>query len=84
MIRVTVQETTDAGEIVTGMLTLDVQNRHGVPCCVARIDAPLGTRPRLSEVGIPGVPDDADAVWLVGEVIRRAFALAEEAPERWY
>ena len=84
MITVTVDETTEAGRKVSARITLDVQNRHGVAHCVAHIDAPIGSRPRLHEVEIPGVPDDADAVWLVGEIIRRAFAFAEEAPEREY
>ncbi|MGK3981373.1 hypothetical protein WMF38_57780 [Sorangium sp. So ce118] len=85
MIRVVVEELTDVGKNVAGSITLDVQFRHGVAHCLATIDAPDGGhKPRLSEVEIPGVPDGADAVWLLGEVIRRAYAFAEEAPEREY
>lgn len=82
MITVTVEEVIDAGRNVAGRITLDVQKRHGVSHCLARIEAPVGDTPRLNEVEIPGVPDGADAVWLVGEVIRRAYAFAAEAPER--
>jgi hypothetical protein len=82
MIRVIVEDTTESGTTVNRILTLDVQKRHGVAYCHARIDAPDGHMPRLHEVEIPGVPDGADAVWLVGEVIRRAHAFAAVAPDR--
>lgn len=82
MIRVVVEETTEISTTVNIMLTLDVQERHGVTYCIGRIDAPDGHMPRLHEVEIPGVPDGADAVWLVGEVIRRAHAFAAVAPDR--
>jgi hypothetical protein len=82
MIRVTIEETCDVSKNVTGTITIDVQERHSVAHCYARIDAPDGHKPRMREVEIPGVPDGAGAVWLVGEVIRRAYAFAEEPPER--
>jgi hypothetical protein len=82
MIRVTIQDTRPDGSFVMSHVTIDVQTRNAVAYCHARIDAPDGHKPRLREVEIPGVPDGADAVWLVGEVIRRAHAFAAVAPER--
>lgn len=84
MIRFVVEEHTDVGKNVARSITLDVQKRHGVTYCHGTIDAPDGHKPRLREVEIPGVPEGADAVWLLGQVTRRAYAFAVEEPERLY
>jgi hypothetical protein len=84
MIRAVIEHALDDGSIVMSTIEINVRRHVDVTYCSARIEAPDGHRPMLREVEICGVPDGAGAVWIVGEVIRRALAFAEETPEREY